>query len=102
MEDENGEVEKLALYNHSESSIFSSLPKGCVVAVKEPYYKLNAGGEEDFMICVDHPSDVLLLRYNDPIVPLALKPDTARTVEDWKKAGDQAFLDKDFPTAIFW
>lgn len=102
VEDEHGEVEKLALYNHSETSILSNLPEGCIVAVKEPYYKFNAGEEDDFMICVDHPSDVLLLRYNDPIIPLALRLETAGTAEDWKKAGDQAFLNKGFPTAVFW
>lgn len=102
MEDEYGHVDKLSLYNHSETSILSHLPEGCVLAVKEPYYKFNAGGEDDFMICVDHPSDVVLLRYNDPIVPPVLRPNTTRTTEDWKKAGDQAFLDKRFPTAVFW
>lgn len=102
MEDEHGEVEKLALYNHSDNSILSSLPEGCVVAVKEPYYKLNAGGDDDFMISVDHPSDVLLLRCDDPVIPLALKPETAKTAEDWKKAGEEAFLSTNFPKAVFW
>lgn len=99
VEDEHGEVDKLALYNHSETSVLSNLPEGCVVIVKEPYYKINgASVDGDFMISVDHPSDVLLLRQNDPIIPSALRPDA----EEWKKAGERAFLDKDFSMAVFW
>lgn len=102
VEDEHQNVDKVSLYNHSDTSILSHLPAGCVIAVKEPYYKFNAGAEPDFMIAVDHPSDVIFLRFNDPIVPFALRPETTRTVEEWKKAGDQAFLDKMFPIAVFW
>ncbi|KAK0735163.1 hypothetical protein B0T26DRAFT_746980 [Lasiosphaeria miniovina] len=44
-----------------DSSILSVVPEGCIVAVKESYYKHN-GAALDYMICVDHPSDVVLLR----------------------------------------
>ena len=101
VEDEFGNADKLAIYNQGDTSILSGVPEGCVVAVKEPYYKFN-GAEGDYMICVDHPSDVILLRFTDPIIPekLRLGP-LLKTAEDWKKAGDTAFLEKDFPTAVF-
>lgn len=102
VEDEFGNAEKLAIYNQADSSILSGVPEGCIIAVKEPYYKKN-GAENDFMICVDHPSDVILLRFTDPIIPepLRLGP-LLQTADDWKNAADRAFLEKDFPTAVFW
>jgi hypothetical protein len=102
VEDESGNADKLAIYNHSDSSILSGVPEGCVVAVKEPYYKYN-GTDEDYMICVDHPSDVILLRFSDPIIPepLRLGP-LLKTAEEWRTAGDKAFIERDFPTAVFW
>ncbi|KAK1757818.1 SET and MYND domain-containing protein 4 [Echria macrotheca] len=101
VEDEFGNADKLAIYNQGDTSILSGVPEGCVVAVKEPYYRFN-GSDTDYMICVDHPSDVILLRFTDPIIPepLRLGP-LLKTATDWKKAGDTAFLEKDFPTAIF-
>ncbi|KAL2264246.1 hypothetical protein VTK26DRAFT_9022 [Humicola hyalothermophila] len=101
VEDEFGNADKLAIYNQPDSSILSAVPEGCVVAVKEPYYKKN-GSDRDFIICVDHPSDVILLRFTDPLIPepLRLGP-LLKTAEEWKKAGDTAFIEKDFPTAVF-
>jgi hypothetical protein len=102
VEDEFGNADKLAIYNHSDSSILSGVPEGCVVAVKEPYYKYNGSGE-DCMICVDHPSDVILLRFTDPIIPepLRLGP-LLKSAEEWRTAGDKAFIERDLPTAVFW
>lgn len=100
VEDEHGSVDKIAVYNHSDTSILFNLPEGCTVVVKEPYYKCNAGGEDDYMICVDQPSDVLLLTSNDPIIPGPLRREVSRTAEDWKKAGDEAFLEKMLPAAV--
>ncbi|CAP60185.1 uncharacterized protein PODANS_1_5000 [Podospora anserina S mat+] len=105
VEDEFGNVDKISIYNQNDSSILSGVPEGCIIGVKEPYYTINgknADGSEDYMICVDHPSDVTLIRFTDPIIPepLRLGP-LLKTAEDWKKAGDTAFLEKDFPTAVF-
>lgn len=100
VEDEHGNVDKIAVYNHSDTSMLFNLPEGCTVAVKEPYYKCNSGGEDDYMICVDQPSDVLLLTSNDPVIPGPLRREVSRTAEEWKKAGDEAFLEKSLPTAV--
>ncbi|KAH6619341.1 hypothetical protein B0J18DRAFT_241684 [Chaetomium sp. MPI-SDFR-AT-0129] len=101
VEDEFGNADKLAIYNQADSSILSGVPEGCVVAVKEPYYK-NNGAAGDYMICVDHPSDVILLRFTDPVIPekLRLGP-LLKTAEDWRNAADRAFIEKDFPTCVF-
>jgi len=104
IEDEAGNVVKLAMYNQADGSILSNLPEGCIVAIKEPYYKQTA--ENDFVISVDHPSDVLLLRFKDPIIPGKLKAGTeaamTKTAEEWRSVGDAAFIQRDFPTAVFW
>ncbi|KAK3335944.1 hypothetical protein B0T19DRAFT_408041 [Cercophora scortea] len=101
VEDEFGNVEKLAIYNQGDASILSGVPEGCLVAVKEPYY-MHSGGDSDYMICCDHPSDVILLRFNDPIIPESLRlGPLLKSAEDWRSAGDKAFLEKDFPTAVF-
>ncbi|SPQ18407.1 b948e930-a345-4c23-a8e7-80127fed34cc [Thermothielavioides terrestris] len=101
VEDQFGNADKLAIYNQPDSSILSAVPEGCVVAVKEPYYK-NNGAAGDYMICVDHPSDVILLRFTDPIIPEALRlGPLLKTADEWKNAGDRAFIEKDFPTAVF-
>ncbi|KAK3300596.1 uncharacterized protein B0H64DRAFT_352208 [Chaetomium fimeti] len=101
VEDEFGNADKLAIYNQADSSILSGVPEGCVVAIKEPYYK-NNGAQDDFMICVDHPSDVILLRFTDPIIPESLRlGPLLKTAEDWKNAADRAFIEKDFPTSVF-
>jgi len=102
VEDEFGNADKLSIYNQGDSSILSGVPEGCVVAVKEPYYRFN-GAEGDYIICVDHPSDVILLRFTDPMIPEPLRiGPVLKTADDWKRAGDTAFLGKDFPTAVFW
>ncbi|KAK4231119.1 SET and MYND domain-containing protein 4 [Podospora fimiseda] len=102
VQDSFGNVEKLSIYNQNDSSILSAVPEGCIVAVKEPYYKHNGGGDGDYIIAVDHPSDVILLRFTDPIIPESLRVGPLlKTAEEWKNAGDTAFLGKDFPTAVF-
>ncbi|KAL1889872.1 hypothetical protein Sste5346_008596 [Sporothrix stenoceras] len=106
--DAAGDADKLAIYNHSDTSLLSNLPAGCVVAVKEPYYKRNDGmSASDYMICVDHPSDVILLRFDDPLVPEELQLSAVdraaldKTPEEWRSTGDLAFLQRDLPTAAF-
>ncbi|KAH8882509.1 hypothetical protein GQ53DRAFT_812008 [Thozetella sp. PMI_491] len=101
VEDGFGNVDKLAIYNQPDSSVLSALPEGCVVAVKEPYYKDNGGGK-DYMICVDHPSDVIFLRFSDPVIPESLRMGPLlKSAKEWKDAGDKAFIEKDLPTAVF-
>lgn len=101
VEDEFGNTEKLAIYNQGESSVLSAVPEGSVVLVKEPYYKFS--GDHDFMICIDQPSDIFLLRQGPDA---ELIPEAFRTEEphkddavEWQKAGDQQFMARDLPQA---
>lgn len=104
VEDERGNADRLALYNQSDTSILSNVPEGCILAIKEPYYRLVAGTGR--MICVDHPSDVILLRFNDSIIPDTLRSKIGdimnKSASEWKAIGDAAFIQQDLPTAIFW
>ncbi|KAK8100786.1 hypothetical protein PG999_011160 [Apiospora kogelbergensis] len=102
VEDEAGDAEKLAIYNQSEASALSALPKGSVVAVKEPYYQFN--GDGDFMICVDHPSDIVLLDDGHPLVPECFREasegNSEETPATWMGKGDKSFIGGSFPKAV--
>ena len=103
VEDEFGNVDKIGIYNQSDSSRLFKLPQGSVLDVKEPYYKYS--GEDDYMICVDHPSDIMLLDPDDPLIPEVFKSKEApleKTALEWRQAGDKAFISKDLPLALSW
>ncbi|KDN66166.1 putative TPR domain-containing protein [Colletotrichum sublineola] len=101
VEDEHGNTDKLALYNQGSSTILQAVPEGSVVLVKEPYYKFS--GDDDFLLCVDHPSDAMLLRHgpDDSLIPgrfrQAVGPQLA---SEWRDAGDAAFISKNLPLAV--
>lgn len=101
VEDQHGSVDKMALYNQGNSTILQSIPEGSVVLVKEPYYRFS--GDNDFMLCVDHPSDIVLLRPgpDDALIPEQFKAvPEFETAADWKAAGDRAFISKNLPLAV--
>ncbi|KAK8002932.1 hypothetical protein PG989_002651 [Apiospora arundinis] len=102
VEDERGDAEKLTIYNQSEASTLSSLPVGSVVAIKEPYYQFN--GDGDFMICVDHPSDIVLLDDRHPLVPECFRGTSEGGGEEtpaaWVGKGDKSFIGRNFPEAV--
>ncbi|KAK8136450.1 SET domain-containing protein [Apiospora sp. TS-2023a] len=102
VEDETGDADKLTIYNQNEASALSALPEGSVVAIKEPYYQFN--GDGDFMICVDHPSDIMLLDDGHPLVPKCFyKADEEHgeaTPTAWVRKGDESFMGGKFPDAV--
>jgi len=79
------------------------LPQNSTVAIKEPYVQFSE--ESDYVIRVDHPSDIAVLRGDDPAVSLIMKF-VAEKEEisplEWKKAGDKAYLEKKYSSAIEW
>ncbi|KZL64276.1 tpr domain-containing protein [Colletotrichum incanum] len=100
VEDEHGNTDKLALYNQGSSSILHAVPESSVIVIKEPYYRFS--GDDDFLLCVDHPSDVVLLRHgpDDSLIPDSFKQGPGSQVaSEWRDAGDQAFISKDLPLA---
>lgn len=101
VEDEHGNADKLGIYNQSDASILAKVPEGSLLAIKEPCYKYS--GENDYMISVDHPSDIMLLEPDDPIVPDVFRRErTKKTSLEWRKDGDTAFIQKNMPLAVAW
>lgn len=107
IEEENGNVAKLVLGfqedSPSTSTSGSSLPINSTVAIKEPYCKFN--GEGDYVIRVDHPSDIAVLRGGDPAVSLIMQfvaEGKEVTPMQWKSGGDKAYLEKNYASAIEW
>ncbi|KAK1585441.1 TPR domain-containing protein [Colletotrichum navitas] len=101
VEDDHGNTDKLALYNQGSSTILQAVPEGSVILLKEPYYKFN--GDDDFMLCVDHPSDVILLRHgpDDTLIPGNFRQAPGSQVaSEWRDAGDVAFISKNLPLAV--
>ncbi|KAL0932191.1 protein lysine methyltransferase SET5 [Colletotrichum truncatum] len=101
VEDEHGNVDKMALYNQGDSSVLQSIPEGTVVIIKEPYYKFS--GDNDYMLCIDHPSDIVRLRQgpDESLIPEPFKePEELKAPNEWSKAGDEAFISKNLPLAV--
>ncbi|KAI6370623.1 hypothetical protein MCOR25_004167 [Pyricularia grisea] len=102
IEDEHGDVERLAIYNlPSTVEADAVLPLGAVVAIKEPYYKRTADG--GLFVRVDHPSDFVPLRPDNSIIPERLATHKTRAsppVLRLKENGNAAFKKGNFETAI--
>lgn len=94
---------KLELCPEDESSRGFSLSINSTVAIKEPYLKFVEDG--DYVIRVDHPSDIAVLRGDDPAVKMRMEIVSSGkkiTPLEWKDAGDIAFLDKSYSSAVEW
>jgi len=111
VEDRNGAVEKLSLYNYSNhAGYFSDLshliPNGAMLIIKDPYYKIASDGLR--LIRCDNPSNVCLLKSNDPLLKeinfgsdSTTEPmNESNLVEMIKQQGNQCFKDKDYDSAI--
>ncbi|KAF2266270.1 SET domain-containing protein [Lojkania enalia] len=101
-EDELGEVSRLTLCNLEDSVIDPITPEGSILAVKQPCWTRLVGG--GYHVRVDHPSDLLLLKSDDAIVPdawrIVQEIDSSKDDKDWKKEGDMFFLKKKFRKAL--
>src|SRR5690348_5615894 len=65
VEDLNGEVELLSLYNfRTDVSDASWLPIGTIMVIKEPYLK-KGSQSNDIIVRVDSPSDVIFVGETD-------------------------------------
>lgn len=102
VEDENGSVLMLQLYNQEqELSNTHGLREGTVLVVKEPYVKVMADG--DYGIRVDHLSDVWFVPEFDDLVPLSWRKRVTQCDEDassWKEKGSGHFGRGDYRSAI--
>ncbi|KAF2770519.1 hypothetical protein EJ03DRAFT_270369 [Teratosphaeria nubilosa] len=102
VEDELGDVDRIAVYNADPmASPDVILPYGVIFAVKEPYYKGTADG--GVQIRVDHPSDIVHLQPQDPAVPPALAPrlfELDKAAASFKAECNAAYGKKHYETAI--
>ncbi|KAL4795817.1 TPR domain protein [Aspergillus venezuelensis] len=102
VEDENGDVVKLTLYNQGEDlTTDRGLAEGNVMMVKEPYLKVMGDGGHG--IRVDHLSDIFFLSEYDICVPAVWGPrviDPGISADDWKTEGNYPFKAGQYNLAI--
>ncbi|KAH8661654.1 hypothetical protein BGZ60DRAFT_530604 [Tricladium varicosporioides] len=103
IQEESGNVAVLVLGFQDDSGSKSrpTLPENSTVAIKEPYVQLNQ--DSDYVIRVDHPSDIAVLRGDDPAVSMIMQFVAEKkeiTPLEWKNAGDKAYLEKQYASAI--
>ncbi|KAI5268225.1 hypothetical protein E4T47_07788 [Aureobasidium subglaciale] len=90
VEDEYGDHELLTIYdfaviNHPSKAI----QNGTFFVVKEPFFRTVL--DEACVLCIDHPSDILFLEPDDPLIPLAWRVDNIpKSPLQWKQAGNVA------------
>ena len=102
VEDTNGDVDRLAVYNEAKESTPSQiLPINNVFAVKEPFYKTTADGS--YSLRVDHPSDLIRLQITDVLFPKEFLPRVSElngSAMECKDAGNAAYARKDNNLAL--
>ncbi|KAK5723704.1 hypothetical protein LTR15_005403 [Elasticomyces elasticus] len=102
VENAEGNVERLALYNTDpKHTPEQSLPRGVVIAVREPFYKATMDG--GYTIRVDHPSDLVRLPAGHESIPAAFAPrlvELELPAEGFKMSGNAAYAKKDFLGAV--
>ncbi|TVY62314.1 hypothetical protein LSUE1_G007932, partial [Lachnellula suecica] len=103
IQEETGHIAVLVLAFQDEVHQIagSSLPLNSTVAIKEPYVQFSE--ESDYVIRVDHPSDIAVLRGDDPAVSMIMRFVAEKkeiSPEEWKNAGDGAYLEKKYSSAI--
>ncbi|KAK5745539.1 hypothetical protein LTR17_001410 [Elasticomyces elasticus] len=100
VEDDRANVDVLALYNiHKSIPPNSLLPKGAVVAIKEPLYEAILNGSHQ--IRVDHPSDLILLSGVEKYVLVPFRSTTTeRSAADLNADGNAASAKKDLHAAV--
>lgn len=94
VEDKNGQPNYLAVHNAQISIGKEVLPKGAFLAIKEPYFTAQ-NNRTTWNLQVDHPSNIVRLTHNSPLLPLAWRTlalgiSGARTAADWKEEGNKA------------
>lgn len=104
VEDENGDVDRVALYNFPiNKPIDRILPKSTIVAIKEPYYTSKIDG--GVLIRIDHPSDLIHLRADSSSIPSSLVPisEPSLSPTELKEKGNEAFKQCDWQAAVeYW
>lgn len=103
-EDEWGEVDRIAMYNNKATlEAAEVLPRGAVIAIKEPFFKASA--DKRCMIRVDHPSDAVFLDEDHLMYPEEWRGfgcDLKETATAWKVEGNAALKSNNHAKASDW
>lgn len=100
IEDVQGNVNRLFIYNLPPTTpVDKVLPKFALVAVKEPFLRVES--DKYMAVQVDHPSDLILLKPDDFLVPLQWRnaPKTTMSGPQLKIEGNKAFKQGDWQRA---
>ena len=102
VEDERGDIELLTIHDFAVTTHPSkAIQNGTFFVVKEPFYRSVL--DEDCVLCVDHPSDIVFLDADSPILPDAWRSEVIdRSSVEWKQAGNHALQDQQFVEAERW
>lgn len=102
VEDENGDHELLTIHDFAVTSHASqTIQQGTFFVVKEPFFRTVL--DEACVLCVDHPSDILFLDADNPMLPCAWKTiGVESSATQWKEAGNLALRCQDPIEAERW
>ncbi|KAF1974011.1 SET domain-containing protein [Bimuria novae-zelandiae CBS 107.79] len=101
-EDETGDVARLTVCNLEDNVVDPIVTEGSILAIKQPCWtRLVDGG---YHVRVDHPSDFVLLKSDDELVPEVWRSEAdsvlGKDTNQCKKDGDVMFLKKRFRQAL--
>jgi len=102
VEDENGDHELLTIHDFAVTSHSSQMiQQGSFFAIKEPFFRTVL--DEACVLSVDHPSAILFLDADDPILSRAWRTSgIERSAVQWKHAGNLALRSQDPIEAERW
>jgi hypothetical protein len=102
VEDENGDHELLTIHDFAVTSHASqAIQQGTFFAIKEPFFRTVL--DEACVLCVDHPSDILFLDADNPLLPCAWRTvGIERSATEWTHAGNLALRSQDPIEAERW
>lgn len=101
VEDEDGDVELLHMYNATPTYDIDPndlLPQHSVIAIKEPYLKIMIENNENYYIRVESPSDVVILEEHG--IAKWKSPEVKSTYDELNDRGNELFLKKEYRKAV--
>ena len=102
VEDELGNVERLAIYNVLPNVEPNEvLPPGAILAIKKPYHKRT--GDGGLIVRIDRPSDFIRLKPGNPFIPARLSSKASQAEMspfELKKRGNEAFGRENWQQAV--
>ncbi|KAJ4344790.1 uncharacterized protein N0V89_012534 [Didymosphaeria variabile] len=101
-EDETGDVARLTVRNLEDNVVDPIVTEESIIAIRQACWtRLVDGG---YHVCVDHPSDLVLLEADDDLVPESwrneIESNPSKDAAQCKKDGDMMFLKKRFRKAL--